>query len=72
MHCGLNPDGVDGGSLVTKMRTEHDVVLAGGQAGLSGKIFRIGHMGLTSHSDIKETIDALKVVLPQVGFTGHR
>ena len=66
------PDGVDGGSLVTKMRTEHDVVLAGGQAGLSGKIFRIGHMGLTSHSDIKETIDALKVVLPQVGFTGHR
>ena len=51
------------------MRTEHNVILAGGQAGLSGKIFRIGHMGLTSHSDIQETVDALKVVLPQVGFT---
>ena len=40
------PEGIDGGKLVSLARTEHSVVLAGGQGKLSGKIFRIGHMGL--------------------------
>ena len=62
------PEGVDGSKLVSKMRDEHKVVLAGGQATLSGKIFRIGHMGQTTESDIKEVIDALKIVLPEIGF----
>ena len=52
------------------MRVEHNVVLAGGQANLAGKIFRIGHMGLTSHEDIQNAVDALKVVLPSTGFKG--
>ena len=42
--------------------------IAGGQATLSGKIFRIGHMGKTTESDIKDAIDALKIVLPEIGF----
>ena len=62
------PEGVDGSKLVSKMKDEHKVVLAGGQATLSGKIFRIGHMGQTTESDIKEAIDALKIVLPEIGF----
>ena len=62
------PEGVDGSKLVSKMRDEHKVVLAGGQATLSGKIFRIGHMGQTTESDIKDAIDALKIVLPEIGF----
>ena len=64
------PEGVDGSSLVEKMRVEHNVVLAGGQANLAGKIFRIGHMGLTSHEDIQNTVDALKVVLASTEFKG--
>jgi len=64
------PEEVDGNSLVEKMRVEHNVVLAGGQANLAGKIFRIGHMGLTSHEDIQNAVDALKVVLPSTGFKG--
>ena len=57
------PDGVDAGELVGRLRTEHDVVVSGGQASLAGKIFRIGHMGKTTETDIQETLDAVKAVL---------
>ena len=62
------PSNVDGSELVRKMRVEHNIVLAGGQASLSGKIFRIGHMGITPEKDIQETLDALATVLPEIGF----
>ena len=64
------PEEVDGAKLLGMMRTEHNVVMSGGQASLSGQIFRIGHMGMTTTEDIQEVIDALKIVLPQVGFNG--
>ena len=64
------PDGVDAAGLLTIMRTEHGVVLAGGQDSLSGKIFRIGHMGRCTAEDIQDVLDALEHVLPQVGFEG--
>ena len=63
------PDGVDAGALVGKLRTDHDVIISGGQASLAGKIFRIGHMGKTTEDDIQDTLDALKDVLPKVGFS---
>ena len=56
--------------LVKIMREEHGIVLAGGQADLSGKIFRIGHLGWVNEDEIKEVISTLKVVLPQAGFSG--
>ncbi len=62
------PDGVDGPSLNRIMREEYDTVLAGGQASLAGKIFRIGHLGLVSEADIDATFEALRVALPRVGF----
>ena len=62
------PEGVDAGELLRRMREEHDVVLAGGQKSLNGKIFRVGHMGLTTAEDIQDVLDSLEVVLPQVGF----
>ena len=62
------PSGVDGRQLLNVMRQEHGVVLAGGQGPLSGKIFRIGHMGRCTANEIEEVLEALKVVLPQVGF----
>ena len=49
------------------MREEHNVIIAGGQAGLAGKIFRIGHMGITPQSDIDGVMDALETVLKSVG-----
>lgn len=63
------PPGVDGAKLMGLMRTEENVVLAGGQGKLSGKIFRIGHLGYVSQADIEEVLGALKRVLPRVGFS---
>ncbi|MGD0764828.1 MAG: alanine--glyoxylate aminotransferase family protein [Dehalococcoidia bacterium] len=62
------PAGVDGKLLVKTMREEYDTVLAGGQAALMGKIFRIGHLGLVSEGDILACLEALKQALPKVGF----
>ena len=62
------PEGVDHKALMGKMRTEHNVVLAGGQGRMSSDIFRIGHLGAVEKDDITQVMDALKVVLPEVGF----
>jgi aspartate aminotransferase-like enzyme len=62
------PDGIDGAKLVSLVRTEENVVLAGGQGKLSGKIFRIGHLGHVSQDDIQEVLEALKIGLGKVGF----
>ncbi len=61
------PDGVDSSALVSRLRTEHGVVISGGQASLAGKIFRIGHMGRTTEDEIQDMLDALRDVLPKVG-----
>ncbi len=63
------PEGVDGGALNKMMRTEYNTVLAGGQGPLTGKIFRVGHLGLVSEADLQACLDALKLALPRVGFT---
>lgn len=64
------PDGVDGPKLLGRMRLEHNVVMSGGQGSLAGRIFRVGHMGMTTVNDITNLIDALEIVLPQVGYKG--
>ena len=62
------PEEVDGGKLVELLRTEHSVVVAGGQGHQQGKIFRIGHMGRIEDEDIREVLRALEVTLPKAGF----
>ena len=57
------PNGVDGKQLVSRMRTEHNVILGGGQGPLEGKIFRIGHLGWVGRSEIDGVMDALRSVL---------
>ena len=60
-------DGLDTRKLLKILREEHQVMLAGGQSRLDGKIFRIGHLGWVTEDDIKTVISALRVVLPQAG-----
>jgi len=64
-------DGLDIKKMRKIMSEEHQVVLAGGQQRLDGKIFRIGHLGWVTEDDIKAVISALKVVLPQAGFRSN-
>jgi len=60
-------EGLDGKQLLKIMREEHQIVLAGGQQSLAGKIFRIGHLGWVTEDDIATIISALRVALPKAG-----
>ena len=58
-------DKIDIPKLVQLLREEYDVIIAGGQQRLSGKIFRIGHLGLVYEEDIKSVLEALSKALPR-------
>ena len=58
-------DRVDVSRLVQILHKEYDVVIAGGQERLSGKIFRIGHLGLVYEEDMKIVLEALSKALPR-------
>jgi aspartate aminotransferase-like enzyme len=64
------PEGVDIKKLRQVMQSEHQIVLAGGQLRLDGKIFRIGHLGWVTEGDIEGVMAALKLALPKAGLTG--
>lgn len=62
------PQGLDGEKLVKVMRDTYGVTIAGGQAELKGKIFRIAHMGYIGEFDIIVGITCLEKVLKQMGY----
>jgi len=62
------PQGVDGEKLVKTLRDVHGITMAGGQAELKGKIFRIAHMGCVSEQDILTGISYLERVLGEMGY----
>jgi len=62
------PAGVDGEKLVKTMRDTYGVTIAGGQAELKGKVFRIAHMGFIEEFDIIAGISCLEKVLFQMGY----
>ncbi|QGJ69507.1 L-aspartate aminotransferase apoenzyme /phosphoserine aminotransferase apoenzyme [Planctomycetales bacterium 10988] len=62
------PEGVDGGALLKDLEKKYGVKVAGGQAHLKGKIFRIAHLGIVDELDIIGTIAALEMVLDAHGY----
>ena len=62
------PEGVNVSDLRTALRERHEIVVAGGQGPMSGKVFRIGHLGLVTEAEVQAVIDALAVELPRLGF----
>jgi len=62
------PAGIDGEKLVKTMRDTYGVTIAGGQAELKGKVFRIAHMGFIEESDIIVGVACLEKVLHQMGY----
>jgi aspartate aminotransferase-like enzyme len=62
------PAGLDVSLLRKILREQYGVVVGGGQADLSGKIFRIGHLGLVNEDDITQTVNALEAALPLAGY----
>jgi aspartate aminotransferase-like enzyme len=51
-----------------KALRERNVVVAGGQGALDGKIFRIGHLGFVTDADVEDTLSVLRDVLPKLGY----
>jgi aspartate aminotransferase-like enzyme len=61
-------NGLDVLKLLKILREEHHTVLGGGQQHLSGKVFRIGHLGWVTEDDINNVLKELKTALPKAGF----
>jgi aspartate aminotransferase-like enzyme len=62
------PESVEVKALRNLVEDEYDMVLAGGQGVLQGKIFRIGHLGAVDEADIRSCLDILAKALPRVGY----
>ncbi|MFH0838986.1 MAG: alanine--glyoxylate aminotransferase family protein [Candidatus Omnitrophota bacterium] len=62
------PAGIDGEKLVKLMRDKYGVGIAGGQAELKGKVFRIAHMGFIRDTDIVTAINVLTMALMEMGY----
>ncbi|RKX53379.1 MAG: aminotransferase, partial [Thermotoga sp.] len=62
------PEGIDGNRITKIMRDKYGVTIAGGQAHLKGKIFRIAHLGYMSPFDTITAISALEFTLKELGY----
>lgn len=61
------PAQVDAEQVRKILKKRFDIAMAGGQDHLTGKIFRIGHLGFVSDRDILAAISALEVALRELG-----
>ncbi len=64
-----NPDGIDDTELRTRMRNNYGVMISGGYGDVSGKLFRLGHMGLSAHPT--SVIAQLGVLERSLADLGH-
>jgi aspartate aminotransferase-like enzyme len=64
------PPDVEWKALSELLRNEHGVVFAGGQGLLSGKLFRIGHLGWVSVGEIERALAALEDALAKLRSGG--
>ena len=62
------PEGMDADELRAAVRKDYDVILAGAYGELTGKMFRIGHLGMVDPRDIAEMLEAIGGSLAKVGF----
>ena len=63
----VQPEDLDAESIRKLIKNDFDILLAGGQDHLKGKIFRIGHLGFVNDRDIISVISALESTLDKMG-----
>ncbi len=66
------PAGVDDSKMRKALKEKHNVVIAGGQDDVKGKIFRLGHMGTVSFEELAGGILAIEKVLAEQGANVKR
>ncbi|MEE9474444.1 MAG: alanine--glyoxylate aminotransferase family protein, partial [Candidatus Hydrothermarchaeaceae archaeon] len=61
------PDGMTDDDIRGEMKRKFNILMAGGQERLKGKIFRIGHMGNVGYLELISVLSALELVLQKGG-----
>jgi len=64
------PEGLEAKSITREMY-KRDIVIAGGQGKLKGRIIRIGHMGHMDDSHITRTVEGLSSSLNNLGYKNN-
>jgi len=62
------PESIDGGAFVKRLWSDFGIKVAGGQAHLKGKIFRIASMGSLEYLDIPLVLSAVEITLQRMDF----
>ncbi len=63
------PEGLSVDAIRAGIKEQFNITIANGQKDLTGKIFRIGHLGAIFPRDILMTIASLEVVCHQLGYS---
>ena len=63
----IKTEGIDAEEFRKKIKNNFDILLAGGQDHLKGKIFRVGHLGYVNDRDIFTVISAISNTLLDIG-----
>ena len=62
------PEGITDEALLASLRDEYDIIAAEGRGLLTGRVFRIGHMGYVTREDLDDVFRALRDALPKLGY----
>ena len=63
----IETEGMDAEEFRKKIKNNFDILLAGGQDHLKGKIFRVGHLGYVNDRDIITVVSAMSSTLLKMG-----
>jgi aspartate aminotransferase-like enzyme len=66
------PEGLDVSAFLLRLRDAHGVQLIGGQGELSGKVFRVGHIGYFDVFDITTALAGIELGLVEAGIEIER
>lgn len=63
-----SPEGISADDIRKTLKEEYNVIFAGGQSQLKGKIFRISHMGYADKMEVLIAVSALEMALSKLGY----
>ena len=63
------PEGIDADHIRKIVSSKGNVILAGAYGELTGKMFRIGHMGYVSPQEINHMLEVLGEALQEIGIS---
>ena len=66
------PSDIDGKKLLKDMSQRYNIIVAGGQDQLQGRIIRVAHLGLFDRMDLVAALSALEKELNDIGYESKR